>query len=193
MTIGRLSRRNFILSALAAASVVSFGVPTFTNDLENLEKVVQSFPAAPLAPSNSPLHMTFFMHNATVDGGQLGFRCSNVVVDCEKSYNIHTFLSEDVTELTFDRPRPNVSAIVSGANRVALQTRRGKGNNYAVMSDHVLIWYKGKSIYDTPIQRAGNNLAYNPNYKEYFVRVKGVALSQSDHDMLKTIGFERVI
>lgn len=188
-----MNRRNFIRSAVASILVVSAGVPAFTRDFGKLEQVIQSFPAAPLAPSNNPIHMTFFMHNATVDGGQLGFRCSNVVVDCEKSYDLHTFLSEDITELTFDRPRPNVSAIVSGANRVALQTRRGKGNYYAVMSDHVLIWYKGKSVYDTPIQRAGNNLAYNPNYREHFVRVKGVSLTRDDHDTLKTIGFERVV
>lgn len=33
MTIGKLSRRNFILSSLATVSVISLGVPTFNNDL----------------------------------------------------------------------------------------------------------------------------------------------------------------
>lgn len=193
MTIGKLSRRNFILSALAATSVVSLGVPIFNNDLINLEKVIQSFPSAPLTQSDNPLRMTFFLHVGKMVEGHLGLRCSNAVADCTKPYNLQSFLYEDFTELSFDEPRHNVSAIVSGANRVAKQTRRGRGNHYAVMSDHILVWYKGQNIYDTPIQRVGVNLAYGPNFKDYFVKVKNISLTREDHSMLKKLGYERIV
>ena len=192
MTIGKLSRRNFILSALAATSVASLGVPIFNDDLGSLEKVIQSFPEVELMASENPLRMTFFMHMGKWDNGQLGLKCSNVVVDCMESYDLQAFLGEDFTELSFDEPRHNVSAIVSGANRVAKQTRRGRGNHYAVMSDHILVWYKGQNIYDAPIQRVGNNLAYGPNFKDYFVKVKGFTLTQNDHDLLEYNGFTRI-
>lgn len=193
MIIGKLSRRNFILSSLATVSVISLGVPTFNNDLGSLEKVIQSFPEVELMASENPLRMTFFMHMGKWDNGQLGLKCSNVVVDCMESYDLQAFLGEDFTELSFDEPRHNVSAIVSGANRVAKQTRRGRGNHYAVMSDYILVWYKGQNIYDTPIQRVGVNLAYGPNFKDYFVKVKNVSLTREDHSMLKKLGYERIV
>ena len=188
-----MNRRNFIQLSIASATVFLLGTPLFGSDLEKLEKIIQSFPEAQLTASDNHLRMTFFLHTGKMVEGHLGLQCSNAVVDCTKPYDLHTFLQEDLTELKFDNPRPNVSAIVSGANRIAKQTRRGKGNHYAVMSDHILVWYKGENIYDTPIQRVGNNLAYGPNYMDYFVRVRGVSLVHDDHGMLKTLGYQRVV
>lgn len=192
MITGKLSRRRFVQSSLAAVIVASVGVPMFDSDLGNLEKIVQSFPLALLTQSDNPLRMTFFLHVGKMVEGHLGLQCSNAVVDCTKPYDLNPFLDEDFTELTFENPRPSVSAIVSGANRIAKQTRRGRGNHYAVMSDHILVWYKGQNIYDTPVQRVGANLAYGPNFKDYFVRVRGVSLTRKDHNILETLGYERV-
>lgn len=192
MITGKLSRRSFIQSSLAAVIVASVGIPMFDYDLVNLEKIVRSFPSAPLTQSDNPLRMIFFLHTSKMVEGHIGLQCSNAVADCTKPYDLKPFLNEDFTNLTFENPRPSVSAIVSGANRVAIQTRRGKGNHYAVMSDHILVWYKGHNIYDTPIQRVGVNIAYGPNFKDYFVRVRGVSLTRDDHSILKTLGYERV-
>jgi hypothetical protein len=91
-----------------------------------------------------------------------------------------------------------LNAIISGSNRVALQTRRGKGNYYSIFSDHVLVWYQNsKSIfgptYDAPVQMIGKNLAYNPNYKDYFVRVKCDNKLTDEHmKHLEKLGYTRV-
>jgi len=202
-----MKRRSFIagLAALFSTSMFASGIqipaaiPTSApnmayalNNYPTMMRVVKSFPKTPVADFSMP-NRTHFMTMAKLEDGHLRFRIDAGTVDPSTNFMLDKiFLEDDIEILDFRDRNHTVSAIVSGSSRIAMKTRRGKGNHYAVFEDHVLVWYAGKSNYDAPAQMMGNNLAYHNNYKDYFVRVLCNPLTDTDHAHLNTIRFTRV-
>ena len=174
-----------------AASTVSRS-DYILNNYPTMIRVVDSFPK--ITSGGQGLYRANFLNVKRNDNNQFGLTIKAQVVDTNQNYTLDKiFMEDDIEVLDYLDREHTVSAIVSGANRVAKKTSRGKGNHYAVFEDHVLIWFRGKaSDYDTPVQMIGNNLAYNDNYKDYFVKVKCKRLTDDDHKHLERIGYTRV-
>ena len=201
-----VKRRSFISGLLALIPVAAIPLPAFaaakqaksTYMLENYHKmfqVVEAFPKTPVSGSMDQLQRMHFLVIKRNPEHQMGITIAAQAVDPSKQFMFDKiFLEDDITTLEYGDTRPMINAIISGSNRVAVQTRRGKGNYYSIFSDHVLVWYQnGKTTFDTPVQMIGKNLAYNPNYKDYFVRVKcDHKLTDEDVKQLEKIGFTRV-
>jgi hypothetical protein len=202
-----MKRRSFITGLLAAIPTISLAsgiqipaaipasAPNMAYALNNyptMLRVVESFPKTPT--DFSTLNRTHFLTMQKMEtSDQIGLRIEAGVVDPSQSFMLDKiFMEDDIEVLDFRDRNHTVSAIVSGANRIARKTRRGKGNHYAVFEDHVLVWYAGKSNFDAPAQMMGNNLAYHTNYKDYFVRVLCNKLTDTDHNHLEHIRFKRV-
>ena len=200
-----MKRRSFIAGLLALFPVATIPLPVFASGppakmayaLDNypsMLKVVESFPKIGFA-GNGQLERLHFMIVKRPTDHQMGFTIESQVTDPLKEFMLDKiFLEDDITTLEYGDTRPMINAIISGANKVAVQTRRGKGNYYSNFGDHVLVWYQSKnSHYDSPVQMVGKNLAYNPNYKDYFVRVKCDNRLTDEHiQHLEKIGYTRV-
>lgn len=190
-----MKRRTFLSGLIYTLPTASFasGLNIFKNpDVEIMHKVVDSFPKTLLSPAHldMPIHMTFFL--VMYYQGNWGLKVTSDAVDITKEYTLDKIFYDDLVEINFEGRGHEASKIVSAGNKIAVRTRRGRGNRYAVLSDHVLVWYEGNNPYDNAVQRAGKNLVYNPNYKDYFVRVKDVHLSNRDHEILAYNGFKRI-
>lgn len=196
MINGEMKRRTFLsglLSILPAASFAS-GLNFSKNaDTELMHRVVESFPKTRLneAYLHMPMHMTFFL--VMYYQGNWGLKLTNDAVDITQEYTLDKIFHDDLLEMKFEDRWPEVPKVVSSGNKIAVKTRRGKGNRYAVFSDHVLVWYEGNNPYDNAVQKAGKNLVYNPNYKDYFVRVRDVVLTEEDHANLAYNRFKRIV
>ena len=200
-----MKRRSFIAGLLAAITAVTVSLPAFAvapsakmvNALDNypsMLKVVEAFPKIGFA-GNGQLERIHFLTVKRNTEHQMGITIAAQAVDPEKEFTFDKiFLEEDITMLEYGDTRPMINAIISGSNRVAVQTRRGKGNYYSLFTDHVLVWYQSKTThYDAPVQMVGKNLAYNPNYKDYFVRVKcDNKLSDEHIHHLEKLGYTKV-
>lgn len=201
-----MKRRSFITGLLAAIPATTISLPTFAAvsqaksdyallSYPNMLKVVESFPKIPVSGSIDQLQRMHFVVVKRNPEHQMGITIEAQATDPSKEFMLDKiFLEDDITTLEYGDTRPMINAIISGANRVAVQTRRGKGNYYCNFGDHVLVWYQnGKTTFDAPAQMIGKNLAYNPNYKDYFVRVKcDHKLTNEDVKQLEKIGFTRV-
>jgi hypothetical protein len=199
-----MKRRSFITGILALIPAVTIPLPVFAsapsakmayalNNYPTMLRVVESFPKTPVTDFSMPNRTHFLTMKTMETSDQIGLRIEAGVVDPSQSFMLDKIFMEDNIDVLDFRDRNNtVSAIVSGANRIARKTRRGKGNHYAVFEDHVLVWYAGKSNFDAPAQMMGNNLAYHSNYKDYFVRVLCNKLTDTDHNHLENIGYTRV-
>jgi hypothetical protein len=205
-----MKRRSFITGLLAAIPAATISLPTFAaapsakmayalDNYPSMLKVVESFPKTPVSGSIDQLQRMHFLIVKRNPEHQMGITIEAQATDPSKEFMLDKiFLEDDITTLEYGDTRPMINAIISGANRVAVQTRRGKGNYYCNFGDHVLVWYQNnKSIfgptYDAPVQMIGKNLAYNPNYKDYFVRVKcDHKLTDEDIKQLEKIGLMRV-
>jgi hypothetical protein len=205
-----VKRRSFISGLLALIPVAAIPLPVFasatqaksTYMLENYHKmlqVVEAFPKTPVSGSMDQLQRMHFVVIKRNPEHQMGITIAAQAVDPSNQFMLDKiFLEDDITTLEYSDTRPMINAIISGSNKVAVQTRRGKGNYYSIFSDHVLVWYQNsKSIfgptYDAPVQMIGKNLAYNPNYKDYFVRVKCDNKLTDEHiQHLEKLGYTRV-
>jgi hypothetical protein len=98
----------------------------------------------------------------------------------------------DIPTTVYTEDTPSVPAVVRASNKVALQSRRGKGNNYAIFPDHILVWYSGTNVPDNPFIRVGNNISKSPNINECFHRVEGITLTDDDHKILADMGMNRI-
>ena len=200
-----MKRRSFIAGLLALIPAATIPLPVFASGppakmayaLDNypsMLKVVESFPKIGFA-GNDQLERIHFMIVKGNPEHEMGIKIHAQAADPAKEFMLDKiFLEDDITTLEYGDTRPMINAIISGANRVAVQTRRAKGNYYSIFSDHVLIWYQSKNThYDAPVQMVGKNLAYNPNYKDYFVRVKCDNKLTDEHiQHLEKIGYTRV-
>jgi len=200
-----MKRRSFITGLLALFPAASIPLPVFASEpsakmayaLDNypsMLKVVEAFPKIGFM-GNGQLERLHFMIVKRRPDHQMGFTTESQVTDPAKEFMLDKiFLEDDITTLEYGDTRPMINAIISGANKVATQTRRAKGNYYSIFTDHVLVWYQSKnSHYDAPVQMVGKNLSYNPNYKDYFVRVKcDNKLTDEDIQHLEKLGYTRV-
>lgn len=200
-----MKRRSFITGLLAAIPAATISIPVFAaaqsakmayalDNYPSMLKVVEAFPKIGFV-GNGQLERLHFMIVKKRPDHQMGFTIESQVTDPLKEFMLDKiFLEDDITTLEYGDTRPMINAIISGANKVAVQTRRAKGNYYSIFSDHVLVWYQSKySHYDAPVQMVGKNLSYNPNYKDYFVRVKCDNKLTDEHiQHLDKIGYTRV-
>ena len=205
-----MKRRSFITGLLAAIPAATISIPVFaaappakmTYALDNypsMLKVVEAFPKTPVSGGMDQLQRMHFVIVKRNPEHQMGITIGAQATDPSKEFMLDKiFLEDDITTLEYGDTRPMINAIISGSNKVAVQTRRGKGNYYSTFSDHVLVWYQNKNsifgpTYDAPVQMVGKNLAYNPNYKDYFVRVKCDNKLTDEHiQQLEKLGFTRV-
>jgi hypothetical protein len=205
-----MKRRSFITGVLAAIPAATVSLPSFAIapqaksdylllNYHQMYQVVGAFPKMPVSGGIDQLQRMYFVVVKRNPEHQMGITIEAQATDPSKEFMLDKiFLEDDITTLEYGDTRPMINAIISGANRVAVQTRRGKGNYYCNFGDHVLVWYQNnKSIfgptYDAPVQMIGKNLAYNPNYKDYFVRVKCDNRLTYEHiHHLEKIGFTRV-
>ena len=205
-----MKRRSFITRLLTAIPAGIISLPTFAAvsqaksdyiliNYHKMFQIVEAFPKTPVSGGMNQLQRMHFVVVKTNPEHQMGITIAAQAVDPSEGFAFDKiFLEDDITVLEYGDTRPMINAIISGANRVALQTRRGKGNYYSIFSDHVLIWYQNKNsifgpTYDAPAQMIGKNLAYNPNYKDYFVRVKCDNKLTDEHiQQLEKLGFTRV-
>lgn len=205
-----MKRRAFIAGLFAAIPAATITVPVFasapsakmTYALDNypsMLKVVEAFPKTPVSGGIDQLQRMHFVIVKRNPEHQMGITIEAQATDPSKEFMLNKiFLEDDITTLEYGDTRPMINAIISGSNKVAAQTRRGKGNYYSTFSDHVLVWYQNsKSIfgptYDAPVQMIGKNLAYNSNYKDYFVRVKcDNRLTYDCIHQLEKLGYTRV-
>lgn len=200
-----MKRRSFITGLLAAIPAAIITIPVFAtapsakmayvlDNYPNMLKVVEAFPKIGFV-GNGQLERIHFLTVKRNPEHQTGITIEAQVADPSKKFMLDKiFLEDDITTLEYGDTRPMINAIISGSNRVAVQTRRGKGNYYSNFGDHVLVWYQSKSThYDAPVQMVGKNLAYNPNYKDYFVRVKCDNKLTDDHMLhLEKLGYTKV-
>ena len=205
-----MKRRSFITGLLAALPAAAIPLPVFAAasqaksdyillNYPKMFQVVEAFPKTPVSGSMDQLQRMHFVVIKRNTEHQMGITIAAQAVDPSKEFMLDKiFLEDDITTLEYGDTRPMINAIISGSNKVAAQTRRGKGNYYSIFSDHVLVWYQNsKSIfgptYDAPVQMIGKNLAYNPNYKDYFVRVKCDNRLTDEHiQHLEKLGYTRV-
>lgn len=200
-----MKRRSFITGLFAAIPAATISLPTFASvsqaksdyillNYPKMTQVVEAFPKIGFYGRGQLERIHFLTvkrnleHHSTIT-----IEAQAADPSTEFTFD-KIFLEDDITTLEYGDTRPMINAIISGANRVAIQTRRGKGNYYSVFSDHVLIWYQSKTThYDAPAQMVGKNLAYNPNYKDYFVRVKcDNKLTDEQIQQLEKLGLTRV-
>ena len=204
-----MKRRSFIIGSLAAIPAATVSLSTFAAasqsksdyillNYHKMFQVVETFPKTPVSGGMDQLQRMHFIVVKTNPEHEMCITIAAQAVDPSKGFAFDKiFLEDDITVLEYGDTRPMINAIISGANRVAIQTRRGKGNYYSIFSDHVLVWYQNKNSifgpsYDAPVQMVGKNLAYNPNYKDYFVRVKcDNKLTDEDTRQLEKLGFTR--
>ena len=200
-----MKRRSFITGLLTAIPAAAISLPTFAAvsqaksdyillNYPKMFQVVEAFPKIGFHDKGQLERIHFLTvkrnpeHHSTIT-------IEAQAADPSKEFTFDKiFLEDDITTLEYGDTRPMINAIISGANRVAIQTRRGKGNYYSIFSDHVLVWYQSETThYDAPVQKVGKNLAYNPNYKDYFVRVKCDNKLTDEHiQQLEKLGFTRV-
>lgn len=201
-----MKRRSFITGLLALIPAAAIPLPVFAaapsakmayalDNYPSMLKVVESFPKTPVSGGMDQLQRMHFVVVKRNPEHQMGITIEAQATDPSKEFMLDKiFLEDDITTLEYGDTRPMINAIISGSNRVAVQTRRGKGNYYSNFSDHVLVWYQSETThYDAPVQMVGKNLAYNPNYKDYFVRVKCDNKLTDEHiQHLENLGFTRV-
>lgn len=196
-----MDRRSFIagvLSAVPLASAPNFAgaassvIPDETQLLK--ERIVSLFPLLEIKEGTQNVMSSHMLAKKTEDG-EYGFRVEKVVTDVTQKYDLDELFPDDIffTDFSYFDNMKNIPCMTSGRNHIAIATRRARGNHYAVFPNHILIWYKGKSDYDSPFTRVGKNIAKHPNYKNYFVKVRGVKLSDEDHEILASQNFTRVV
>lgn len=175
-------------------------VKWFPDTEELMRRIVTSFPEQYPGEGNV---MGFLITNRNKNG----FTIENKVANASEEYNLEDIFVDDLKDQDyFDYDRSNmitpealeVSSIVRAGNKIALITRRGRGNHYAVFHDHILVWYAQNSNfesrkYDTPVARVGKNVIINSNFKDYFFKVKGIKLTDEHHEMLEKLGYKRII
>lgn len=184
-----MNRRQFMTTAassVAVATMVPFG--TSMKDAPQLEAILNSFDIVGKSGANQ---MTFFLVGKYDEKGDC-FQVKNVISQSlpdVKSSLLDGIKEIEINEMT-DQP---VTVIARAANTIAKETLMHKGNHYAVMDDHVLVWCKGSRDCYSPLQRFGDDsIALHPRFKNFFVKVKGVKLEKHHHEQLEKQGLTRV-
>jgi hypothetical protein len=204
-----ISRRSFLASIGAAATIavadVLFrplaGLFQQSETEALMHRVVASFGnQSDGLPANTSNAMGFLLETVQRPDSNFGITIKKFVVDQQKSYSLNEIFVNDIEERdysNYDRTSmvtPDaspVSSVVSASNRIARNTRRGAGKNYAVFPDHILVWYAASPV-DTPVCRIGRNVLVHPQHTKYFFRIRGIHLNSSDHAKLAQLGYNRI-
>jgi len=185
-----MDRRTFIGTTTAA--IASTALPLQAKTETVYDKILQSFPKL------GDNEMGFLVVQREND--QFGIQ--NVTVQSNswiRNESFEGFVKKRFVQMDYkkaSKDNKHIEAIFNmnrASNDIAACSRLGCGRKYAVLdNDTVLVWYKGIKDYDTPVCTNGNSFYFNPNYSDYFRKIKGIKLTDSDHKTLKTIGYERI-
>lgn len=191
-----MKRRTFIGSAIAASAVSTMGMdaqkPTAALLDEQLKyRIVKSFPSQTVEGAKTAMGL-FMETKQTMVENELMFQVKKFETDQEKPFVLDNIFPAEIYEISYEYGKPEISYVVKAANEIERRTRRGMGNHYAVLDDHILVWYQGKSQYDAPIINMGKNAFKHPRQADYFVRVTGLNLTDEHHKKLKTLGYTRI-
>lgn len=185
-----MNRRQFMTTAassVAVATMVPFGAST--KDAPQLEAILNSFD---IVGKSGAKQMAFFLVGKN-DVKEGHFHLKNAIsqpLPDDKSSLLDGIKEIQINEMT-DQP---VAVIIRAANTIAKETLMHRGNHYAVMDDHVLVWYKGSRDCDSPLQRFGDDsIALHPHFKNFFVKIKGIKLQKHHHEQLEKQGLTRVV
>ena len=112
--------------------------------------------------------MGFFMNTRqTTAENEFAIQVDNFTIDQEETFVLDDIFPAEIHEISYEYGKPEVSYVVKAAARIAKQTRRGMGNHYAVLSDHILVWYQGCSHSDAPIINMGKNAFKHPKQNDF--------------------------
>jgi len=197
-----ITRRTLIGSAASAGIVVLSGTSAATTILSSVHadiglqtKIISSLPVQGLGPDGVPINgkvLGFLLHKRSTDPETNGIEVKKHVIDSREHYDLSEIFSDDFEQMeSKNDSTPGFIDIIRASNKIARKSMRGKGTHYAVFSDHVLVWYAG-SVYDSPLSRVGSNVLIHPDYKNYFVKVMGVSLSDEDHEKLSKLNYTRI-
>lgn len=187
-----MDRRTFIGTSAAAIASTALPLYAYTPTETIYDKILQSFPK--LGDDGTAFLLT------TYNNGH--FLYENVAVQrndwienesFEEFVNAYFMPADNMKALENNRHYETILAMNRASNAIAVQSRRGRGREYAVLDeDTVLVWYKGFIDSDTPIYTNGNSFYFNPNYQQYFKKINGISISDSDHEILKEIGYNKI-
>jgi hypothetical protein len=182
-----MKRREF--TSLAAAAVVSTALPLHAKTETIYDRILQSFPKI---ETNSPGFMVTNKEKRRFE-----------VVPIESGKFVRSEMLKEIIEKDLisiekntsrERRIQNLFNANLASNVIAQRSLRSYGRQYAVLNDStLLVWYKGFYNHDTPIYTNGDSFYLNPNYLDYFRKVEDISFNESDHELLKTAGFKRVI
>jgi hypothetical protein len=194
-----MNRREVLLGAAAASVVAALPVvpaaaATVTQNPANLgilAKIAAAAPVMDLKDSVGMVHSFHMTANKKSDD-TIGFTILKQQIDSNENYSLEDLIPADIPTTVYKEDTSATHAVITSAQDIAYQSRRGKGNRYAVFPDHILVWYSGDSVYDNPLVRVGNNISKSPNIKECFHRIEGINLTDDDHKILANIGLNRI-
>ena len=177
--------RKEVLSNAAAATLN-------TTNSEILAKIAAAVPVLDIKDKVGMVNVFFMTENKKQDTKTFEFGIITQEIDSNENYSLKDLIPDDAPTTVYKEETSVADAVVKAAYNIAKQSRRGKGNNYAVFPGHVLVWYSGTNVYDNPLIRVGNNISKSPNIKEYFHLLKGVTLTVEDHKNLAGAGLNRI-
>jgi hypothetical protein len=204
-----VSRRSFLASigaatAIAVADVLFRPLTGLFQQSETealMHRVVASFGDQTTGlPADATNVMGFLLDTVRNSDSELRITIKQFVVDQQKSYDLNQIFVDSIQERdysNYDRANMvtpdalSVSAVISASNCIARNTRRGAGKHYAVFPDHILVWYAASPV-DTPLCRMGCNVLIHPQHSEYFFRIRGIQLTDSDHKKLAQLRYNRI-
>lgn len=197
-----MKRRDFIATSAAffATANVSFASPFLAEDIETFKKVLNSFDSDMrlLRGNRGTWHLyenkrtTWFLTYNQDDLVKKFVSVESDYINYDREYDPLDIYSKFKPEEFLCR-KTAIGQVYRAINLIAQKTLRSRANHYAVFSDHILFWYKGRhNLQDTPIKRVGRNIALHPNWNDYFIRVKGFELSDYSKYVLSEIGVTEV-
>lgn len=192
-----MNRREFITRLTAALPFASVAYMASADEVLSMQhKVIQSF--VEQSATGKKHLITYYTLRKCEQDNQFSFGFKNGIIDnTDKEYDPTTVFNGDFPVLDYkgkyNAKKDKVCNIIRAANRIAAVTRRGRGNRFAQFPDHVLVWYQGHNPYDSPIQRIGKNIFLHPDYNNFFVKIDGIHLTESDissleYNRLKFVG-----
>lgn len=193
-----MQRRSFLtgLFAGAAATVLpaSLWARAVNPNAGAYAAILDSFHAIPLPEFTNPITsvMTWTIgikQTSDNTGMSIGVDSHAVNLD-QTSPDIEEIVDTVETRyIDYTNDRMAICEVVRGSNWIAKNSRRGRGNRYAVLADGILIWYQGTSPYDSAVQRLGDYRFQHPDLHKYMILLKfnTAQLGQEFYDGMKNM------
>lgn len=195
-----MNRREFITRSITTLPFLSVAYISPADQVLAMQhNVIQSFAGQSATGKKQLVAYCEIANCVKSENNQLSIRIkSEVVHNTDKEYDPNMLFSKDLPfldtiERKYNTKEYNVCNVIRAANRIAVTTRRGRGNRFAQFPDYVLIWYQGYYPYDAPIQRVGRNIFLHPDYKSFFIKIDGMYLTDNDINALEYNGLKRII